>query len=123
MKIEHFYFKHLIMAKNITTKQGILVIEINNKDAAKCNFGIGSDKRLVVCDNCNKDVSEKSYYIPVINRCLCEDCYNDFISHVKHYKEDSRYEIFYYNRYAKILGLPSIKFEDLKFDNNGIDDE
>lgn len=113
------------MAKKIETKQGIIVVEINNEEAVKCDFGINlaNGDRFVVCDNCNKDISEKSYYIPVLNRCLCKECYDEFIENVKHYKEDARYELFYYNKYAKILNLPNIKFEDLKFDEHDIDDE
>ena len=117
------------MAERINNNKGFLVIKINNEEGIKCKFGITDENgnNHYVCDNCNEYLNEKDkYYIPVINRLLCEKCYNDFIKRSKHYKEDSRYEVYYYNAYAKILGLPLVKIHDLKFDDvgkDGIDDE
>lgn len=45
------------------------------------------------CDDCNSSLESKDkiYYIPVLNRGLCENCYKEWISNASYYKDDQKY--------------------------------
>ena len=59
---------------------------------------------LGICDSCVRPTSI-GYYVAVINRWLCEDCYKDFIKTVDMYEEDKRIEERNYDRYCRLFDV------------------
>ena len=106
------------MAKKYDNNKGFLVIEMSYEEASNnCGFGINfvdEETGLVynhklVCDTCNNSVTDNVYYVAVINRALCKECCDDFISNIDRYDEDISYEVKHYNYYAKKLNLEIIQ--------------
>ena len=60
------------------------------------------------CDSCNELMTDKCYYVAVINRLLCKDCCDDFLNCVDRHDSDIPYEIRHYNIAAKLLRLKPI---------------
>lgn len=86
------------MAKKVDNSKGFLVIEVS---AAELFAKVG---RYGICDFCNNP-SETGYYIAVLNKWYCPECYSEFCERSKHYGEDDKIEKKNYERYAKMLGL------------------
>ena len=55
-----------------------------------------------VCDDCLSSPDD-GYYVAVLNRWLCPNCYKHWISSAKYYKEDAWVEEQNYNYYMKLL--------------------
>lgn len=94
------------MAHKCENSKNIAVIELTFDEADKVGFGL-------ICDNCNDIVMlshENVYYIPVLNRLFCKDCFKEWInsSYTKHHTEDNHYEKVHYNYYAEKLNIPTI---------------
>lgn len=105
------------MANKYNNDKGFLVIEMSYEEARDiCGFGIthvDDEIGLVVehnllCDTCNNKVTDNIYYVAAINRALCKECCDDFISNVDRYEEDIPYEIRHYNYYAEGLNLEKV---------------
>lgn len=105
------------MAKKYNNDKGFLVIEMSYDEAKDvCGFGVTyKDKETgivvdhkLICDTCNTEVKDNIYYIAAINRALCKECCDDFISNVDRYKEDIPYEKRHYNYYAEKLNLDKV---------------
>lgn len=97
------------MATRVNNNKKFLIIKLTPEEALnKCYFGYSCE---LICDDCNKDITNDKfvYYVPVLNRCLCEKCYDDWYSHATRYEEDIDYEIDYYNMYADVLGLEMVR--------------
>lgn len=86
------------MAKKVDNPKGFLVIEISAAELFAKVGGYG------ICDFCNTP-SKTGYYIAVINKWYCLECYSDFCKRSKRYDEDARIEEKNYERYAKMFGL------------------
>lgn len=54
---------------------------------------------FMVCDDCNIGIepSETCYYIAVLNRIFCADCFHEWIARAKYYGEDKPFEEKNYN--------------------------
>ena len=56
------------------------------------------------CDLCSKtSMREGGYYIPVLNRCYCEECFNRWSSQAEFYKEDILYEDLNIKKYSAVF--------------------
>lgn len=67
------------------SKLGIKYIPMTNND--RVNVGLGD-----ICDQCCKDLDDKSVYIPVLNLVMCHDCSSKYLKSNKMYKEDRKYQ-------------------------------
>lgn len=78
---------------NVPNNHKALLIDAN--ECKKLHFGIGGGR--CICDNCSAEIPAYRYvYVPVINRILCQKCFEDFAKNCPHYVEDEDYE----NRHA-----------------------
>lgn len=103
------------MAVRVENKKGFLVIAMTISEAIHdYNFGVTNTERAecyLICDNCNKllNVSPLKhpivYYVAVLNRLLCAECYKEWYANATRYNEDIPYEERYFNKYAKKLNL------------------
>ena len=105
------------MAKKYENDKGFLIIEMDYNEAKdKCDFGIDIldkdtglvDRHIILCDSCNDIMKDNIYYVAVINRALCKECCDDFISGVDRYEEDIPYEVRHYNYYVEKLNLEKV---------------
>ena len=73
----------------------------------------------LVCDSCNEEIKGKQYgyYVAVLGRILCEECFNDFLSHAVYYDEDAIYENRNFARTADALEDAGVEFDLLDKDN------
>lgn len=90
------------MAKKEENKKGFLVIKTESLSEALKLGGVA------VCDSCNKSTFT-GYYIAVLNKWMCERCYEEWIYFAKRYEEDIPVEQHYYDMYAKILGVVDLQ--------------
>lgn len=86
------------MAKKVENPKGFLVIEVSAAELFAKVGGYG------ICDYCNTP-AEKGYYIAVLNKWYCPDCYAEFCNRAKYYQEDAVTEKESYEVYAKIFGI------------------
>ena len=112
------------MAKKVESK--FLVIEAMASEFLSIGFG-GSDNittspitsgvlagfssievaggGFMVCDDCNQDIDPEDicYYVAVLNRIFCKDCYEKWAAHAKYYPEDAPIEERNYKRTQREL--------------------
>lgn len=89
------------MAKLVENKKRFLVIKSTLSEFSQ----IGSP---CICDQCGEPMTGDIYYVAVLNRAMCKECYHDWYSRATSYPEDVPTEISNYNYYAELLGLPTI---------------
>lgn len=85
------------MAKIIENPKGFKVIEVSFKECTSWGgFGI--------CDNCN-NAFNKAYYVAVLNRVFCEDCYLEWYLKATYYEEDREIEERNFQTYKRMLKI------------------
>lgn len=86
------------MARVFENEKGFKIIKCTAEEFAE----IGSP---CICDNCDAKMKGVIYYVAVLNRAFCEDCYNKWYDSARRYNEDVLIEMrnFYY--YAGLLGM------------------
>lgn len=47
---------------------------------------------LGLCDDCNTHLTDGGYLVFVLNRCLCPQCFHEWISRADIYEEDLEYQ-------------------------------
>lgn len=47
---------------------------------------------LGVCDDCNQNLTHGGYLVFILNRCICSDCFNEWVDHANVYPEDLAYQ-------------------------------
>lgn len=57
-----------------------------------------------ICDQCGQPAA-KGYYIAVLNRWFCEDCFNKWKGYARWYSEDADIERRNFDFYAPRFGL------------------
>lgn len=93
------------MARRVQNNKGFLIIEMTPKEAIEiCGFGWCG---ALVCDDCNTPINNNNYiyYIAVLSRVFCKECYEDWASTATRYDEDIDYETEKFEYYAKLLNL------------------
>ena len=103
------------MAVRVENEKGFLVIAMTTSEAIHdCDFGYANDEKgeyYLVCDNCNELLNAHPkkypivYYVVVLNRLFCAECYKEWYARATRYDEDIPYEEEYFNYYAKKLNL------------------
>lgn len=87
------------MAKQFKQSK-FLVIEATEAEFAAIGFGfpIQFVGRVIVCDNCNEQINgETCYFIPVLNRVFCKECFDHWNATAEHFSEDDSYEKVHYD--------------------------
>ena len=107
--------------------QGSIAFLLNDADMHKLGFGISYSKphAIAVCDSCMAAINKGSYiYVPVLNRILCQRCFDDWQRNGKWFAEDNNYQ----NRYAlavanklgykSLADVPTIEYDNVDTDSN-----
>lgn len=89
------------MAKVVDNYKGFKVLEITRQEMMDKLTRYGC---LGICDMCNRPISV-GYYVAVINRWMCKDCYNDFIKSIDRYEEDMKIENKNFNRFCNLFNV------------------
>lgn len=125
MYINHF--KYNIMAKNVTNEKGFKIIALKPDECKQIGFGFNQDYfdgigdeevYELLCDDCNKLINNELYvfYVCVLNRIFCKECFQNWYEDAVRYPEDARYEN---NKYESIKAL--IESRGLSFGFKNID--
>lgn len=78
------------MARVVKNDKGLKVISMSISEARAIGFGINYfGKEVVICDRCNKYINVATYYIAILNQCLCPNCYHEWYKHAKRYDDES----------------------------------
>lgn len=100
---------------------------LDDTDMRKLGFGISHEHKHVfaLCDTCMAAINKGSYiYVPVLNRILCQRCFDDWQKHGAWYTEDDNYQ----NRYALAVvnklgyksldDIPTIEYNNVDTDSD-----
>lgn len=81
------------MARVVKNDKGLKVISMSISEARAIGFGFNYfGKEVIICDRCSKYINVATYYIAILNQCLCPNCYHEWYKHVKRYDDDESYE-------------------------------
>lgn len=90
------------MAKIIENEKGFKVIEVTGREMLK--IGCGN-----ICDNCAEMESGTGYYVAVLNRWFCPECYEKWygyaINYANEHHSDRLIEERNFELYKILLGL------------------
>lgn len=106
--------------------QGSIALLLNNTDISILGFGISqNDKRIVVCDSCTTIINKGSYiYVPVMNRIVCQRCFDDWQKNGKWYAADNNYQnkcaLAVANKlgYKSLDDIPTIEYDNVDTDSD-----
>lgn len=111
-------FKYInIMAKRIINKKEFKVIRLTVEECKAIGFGIqDEDYHELICDNCNELlITQDCYYVAVLNRVFCSECFEEWYQSAERYPEDIRWETNKYNMTVRKLEVNCITLEDLEY--------
>lgn len=101
------------MAKRVINDKGFKVIKLNPSECQKIDFGLDTETSYqLICDNCNSLIYVDCYYVAVLNRILCEECFDEWYDSAEHYPEDARWETNKYNHTILRLEAHCITIEE-----------
>ena len=92
------------MAEIIKNSKGFKVIKISRTEIVE---KLSKQGAVGICDNCISTPVE-GYFVCVLNRWLCEKCYNEWMSRAVNYPEDRRYEDYKFITYSRIFNLTNL---------------
>ena len=106
--------------------KGSIALLLNDADINILEFGIlHNNKRIVVCDSCVAPINKGAYiYVPVLNRVLCQRCFDDWQKNGAWYEEDKNYQnkhaIYVANKleYKSLDDVPTIEYENVDTDSD-----
>lgn len=106
--------------------KGSIAFLLNDADINILDFGIlHNNKRVVVCDSCVVSINKGAYiYVPVLNRVLCQRCFDDWQKTGEWYEEDKNYQYTHALNVANKLGykfladVPTIEYENVDTDSD-----
>lgn len=111
--------------------KGSIAFLLNDADMRTLKFGISHEHKHVfaLCDTCMAAINKGAYiYVPVLNRILCQRCFDDWQKNGELYTEDDNYQ----NRYALAVvnklgyksldDIPTIEYENVDTDSDDIYD-
>lgn len=90
------------MAHTIKNNKKFKVIAMTQDEAKELGFGVEDG---IICMNCNNYIMHVIYYIPVLNDCMCKECFKQWYKRATHYPEDIEFEDKLFNIYATQLRL------------------
>lgn len=113
------------MARVVINYKRFKVICMSISEARAIGFGIDYfGKGTVICDRCSKYINVSTYYIAILNQCLCPNCYHEWYIHAKRYDDiyhsDSAFENKHFERITTALmenNIP-IKYKDWVFNSS-----
>lgn len=86
------------MASVVSNPKGFKVLKVSLVEITSIAGGMG------ICDSCNRS-SFKGYYIAVMNRWYCPECYEQWLSRAYRYGEDEPIETKNFNRMCNLLNV------------------
>ena len=91
------------MAQIVSNEKGFKVIHVETLDM----WVIGSPAK---CDYCTADMAtpDGGYYIAVLNKIYCPQCYKRWLSEARRHPQDAPIEARNYNTYRQILYFTSL---------------
>lgn len=106
--------------------RGSIALLLNDADINILDFGIlHNNKRVIVCDSCVAPINKGSYiYVPVLNRVLCQRCFDDWQKNGAWYEEDKNYQnkhaIYVANKlgYKSLDNVPTIEYDNVDTDSD-----
>ena len=107
--------------------KGSIALLLDDADMRKLKFGISHDNKHVfaLCDTCNISIHKSAYiYVPVLNRILCQRCFDDWQKNGKWYEEDENYQYTHALNVANKLGykfladVPTIEYDNVDTDSD-----
>ena len=107
--------------------KGSIALLLDDADMRTLKFGISHDNKHVfaLCDTCNISIHKGAYiYVPVLNRILCQRCFDDWQKNGKWYEEDNNHQYRYALAVANKLGyesldnIPIIEYDNVDTDSN-----
>lgn len=106
--------------------KGSIAFLLNDIDIGILGFGVSHNyKRIVVCDSCTTFINKGSYiYVPVLNKVLCQRCFDDWQNNGVWYKEDKNYQYTHALNVANKLGykslddIPTIEYNNVDTDSD-----
>lgn len=101
------------MARVVINDKGFKVICMTVSEAKAIGFGINdSGKRVIICDRYCKRINVATYYIAVLNQCLCPNCYYEWYIHAKGYDKDKSYENKHFEETLNALNAKNIPIKN-----------
>ena len=106
--------------------KGSMAFLLNDADINILDFGIlHNNKRIVVCDSCVASINKGAYiYVPVLNRVLCQKCFDDWQKNGAWYEDDKNYQYTHALNVANKLGykfladVSTIEYENVNTDSD-----
>ena len=107
--------------------KGSIAFLLDDADMRKLGFGISHDNKHIfaLCDTCNISIHKGAYiYVPVLNRILCQRCFEDWQKNGEWYEEDKNYQNRYALAIANTLGykfladVPTVEYDNVDTDSN-----
>ena len=106
--------------------KGSIAFLLNDADINIFSYGISfNGKRFIICDNCTAAINKGAYiYVPVLNRVLCQRCFDDWQKNGTWYEEDKNYQNRYALDVANKLGykslddVPTIEYDNVDTDSD-----
>ena len=84
----------------VHNNKGFKVLQLTPKESLLLNFGvIENNQHLVICAGCNNSCNDSIYYISVLNDCMCENCFKEWLEDATYYIEDKHFEDQMFNHY------------------------
>lgn len=79
--------------KEFLLGNGLVCFEVETSLMKKAGFGacMEDGEHIVICDQCNEEIRDTAYYVPVLNMAVCRECLEG-IAMTRKYKEDAEYE-------------------------------
>ena len=106
-----------IMAKRLINNKEFKIIRLTAEECKAIGFGIQDDDyHELICDNCNELlITQDCYYVAVLNRVFCSECFEEWYETAERYPEDIRWETNKYNMTVRKLEVNCITLEDLEY--------
>ena len=108
--------------------EGSIAFLLNDNDINILGYEISfNGKRFTICDSCMASINKGSYiYVPVLNRVLCQRCFEDWQKNGTWYEEDKDYQYTHALSVVNKLGyksldvVPTIKYDNVDTDSDDI---
>ena len=106
--------------------QGSIAFLLNDNDINILGYGIlFNGKHFTICDNCMAAINKGAYiYVPVLNRILCQRCFDDWQKNGTWYEKDKNYQYTHSLNIANKLGykfladVPTIEYDNVDTDSD-----